>query len=200
MTAGGGKKENKSLTTGWHKRFDWGSLVLTLPMWIVILLMVILPILITLRTALSSATFIGVPSKFVGMKQFKRVLADSLFWDSLKRSAIWVIGNALLQTTVAFACALLVDRIKRGTMFQIIILTPWVIPTVSVALIGTWLMNANYGIVNYLLVESGLIKSPINAFGDPSMALLSLIILNSWRFFPFFFVVILGALKTVLPL
>jgi len=197
MAADGGRKEKRSQPKSLLKRFDWSSFLLTLPMWLVIIFMVVVPIILTFKTAFSSATFIGVSAKFVGLQQFRKVFADSLFWDSLKRSAVWVIGNAVLQTVVAFTCALLVDRMKRGTVFQIVILTPWVIPTVSVALIGTWLMNSNYGIVNYILLKSGLLKTPINAFGDPSKALFSLILLNCWRFFPFFFVVILGALKTV---
>lgn len=180
------------------KRLDWPSILLVLPFLLVIVLLVAWPIVVTARTAFTSATFIGVPAEFVGVEQFRRVLASSAFWDALGRSGIWVLGNALLQTLAALLLALAVNRVATATArVQILILIPWIIPTVAVAVIGTWLMNAQYGVVNYLLKQAQIITTSINAFGDPNIALQSLIVLNSWKWFPFFFVVILGALKTV---
>lgn len=180
------------------RRFDWSSLFLILPFVAILSLFFIFPVILTVRNAFSSLTFIGTPSVFVGFAQFERVISDRQFWDSLGRSGIWVIGNAALQTLVAFFFALLVHhKLSRSSWIQILILLPWIIPTVAVAVIGTWLMNTSFGVVNYILVQLGVVERAINAFGDPSLALGSLIILNSWRWFPFFFVVILGALKTV---
>lgn len=180
------------------KRLDWFSLLLVSPFILVLSLFIIFPVIMTARNAFTSVTFIGTPAVFVGFAQFERVITDQLFWESLGRSGIWIVGNALLQTLVAFFFALIVNhKLRNSTAIQILILLPWIIPTVAVAVIGTWLMNSSFGVVNYLLVQLGLIERAINAFGDPNLALVSLIILNSWKWFPFFFVVILGALKTV---
>jgi multiple sugar transport system permease protein len=178
--------------------FDWVSLILTLPFIALLTLLIVLPVLLTVRNAFTSATYIGLPGNFVGLQQFGRVLSDGLFWDSLGRSLIWVFGNAILQTVLAFFFALIVNqRIRGGSTIQILVMLPWIIPTVAVAVVGTWLMNSSYGVVNYALVQSGIIQSPLNAYGNPRIALISLIVLNSWHWFPFFFTVILGALKTV---
>ncbi len=177
---------------------DWASVVLVVPFVLVIVALVVWPVIVTARTAFTSATFIGMPVEFVGLDQFRRVLSASAFWDSLGRSGIWVLGNAVLQTVSALALALIFNRFSKSTAWlRVLILIPWIIPTVAVAVIGTWVMNAQYGVLNYLLKQIGLITTSINAFGSPDIALTSLIVLNSWKWFPFFFVIILGALNTV---
>ncbi len=182
------------------KRFDWVSFGLTIPFLILMVLFIVIPVALTVRNAFTSVTFIGVPGEYVGFDQFERVLRDSLFWASLRRSVTWVVSNAILQTLIAFFFALTINqRLRGGSVIQVLILLPWTIPTVAVAVVGTWLFNSSYGVVNYLLRQAGLIKIPINAFGDPHIAMRSLVALHSWHWFPFFFVVILGALKTVPP-
>jgi multiple sugar transport system permease protein len=191
-------KPNRTKAWPSLKRFDWISLILTLPFITLLVLLIALPMLLTVRNAFTSATFIGIPSEFVGFQQFSRVLSDKNFWDSLGRSLVWVIGNALLQTVLAFFFALIVNqKMRGGSTIQVVVMIPWIIPTVAVAVVGTWLMNSSYGVVNYALRTTGIVGTPINAFGNPSIALFSLIVLNSWHWFPFFFTVILGALKTV---
>lgn len=180
------------------KQFDWVSVALTVPMLLLLVMFIVFPVALTVRNAFTSVTFIGVPGEYVGLKQFERVIQDRAFWDSLKLSVVWVLGNALLQTLVAFFFALTINqRLRGGAVIQILILLPWTIPTVAVAVVGTWIFNSSYGVVNYILREIGLISIPINAFGNPDIAMRSLIGLHSWHWFPFFFVVILGALKTV---
>lgn len=184
--------------SGAHSRFDWASLALVTPFVLVLAVLIVLPVGLTVRNAFYSVQFIGRPAHYVGLAEFRSVLRDPVFWLSLKRSGLWVVGNAVLQTLVAFTFALVINARLRGTIFaQIMILLPWIIPTVAAAVIGTWLMNSSYGVVNYLLVKSHLVARAINAFGNPKIALWSLVALNSWHWFPFFFVVVLGALQTV---
>lgn len=170
---------------------------MVLPFVTVLVVLVALPVGIAVSTSFTNMRFIGMPADFVGLRQYQRVIQDELFWSSLGRSGLWVLGNAVVQTLTAFVFALALSRRARNTASQLFVLLPWIIPTVAVAVIGTWLMNSSYGIINYLLQRLGVIDVPINAFGDSDIALWSLILLNSWHWFPFFFVVILGALTTV---
>ena len=170
---------------------------MVLPFVAVLVVLVAVPVGIAVTTSFTSMRFIGMPAEFVGLRQYQRVFQDELFWDSLGRSGLWILGNAVLQTLTAFVFALALSRRARSTGSQLLVLLPWIIPTVAVAVIGTWLMNSSYGILNFLLQRAGLVDAPINAFGNSDIALWSLILLNSWHWFPFFFVVILGALTTV---
>lgn len=180
------------------RRVDWPALLMVAPFVIVLVVLVITPVVLAVRSSFTSVTFIGMGGDFDGLRQYRRVLSDPVFWGSLGRSGLWILGNALLQTIVAFIFALLLSRrsSRTGTI-QILVLLPWIIPTVAVAVVGTWLMNSSYGIVNHALKWLGVIDVSINAFGSTDLALWSLIVLNSWHWFPFFFVVILGALTTV---
>lgn len=181
-----------------QRSFDWSSVLLVIPFIAVLLIFTLIPIVMTIRDAFLSTAIIGAAGDFVGLRQFRRIVGDELFWSSLERSVRWVVGNAAIQTFVAFFFALVVNKkLRKRTGLQVLILLPWIIPAVAVAVIGTWMMNTSYGVINYLLRSVGLIDASINAFGDPDIALLSVTLLNSWRWFPFFFVVILGALKTI---
>ena len=170
---------------------------MVLPFVAVLVVLVAVPVGIAVSTSFTNMRFIGMPAEFVGLRQYQRVFQDDLFWNSLGRSGLWILGNAVVQTLTAFVFALALSRRVRSTGSQLLVLLPWIIPTVAVAVIGTWLMNSSYGILNFLLQRTGLVDAPINAFGNPDIALWSLILLNSWHWFPFFFVVILGALTTV---
>jgi len=179
------------------RSLDWVSILMVLPFVAVLVVLVAVPVSISVATSFTNMRFIGMPAEFVGLRQYQRVFQDELFWGSLGRSGLWILGNAVLQTLTAFVFALALSRRARTTGSQLLVLLPWIIPTVAVAVIGTWLMNSSYGILNFLLQRTGLVDAPINAFGNADIALWSLVILNSWHWFPFFFVVILGALTTV---
>ena len=72
---------------------------------------------------------------------------------------------------------------------------PWVIPTVAVAVIWQWMLNSNYGVIHHLLGEAGIdLGAP---FGNPTWALYTIILVNSWHWFPLVAVVIYGALATI---
>ncbi len=176
---------------------DWISLAMVAPFVTLLVALVAIPVFIAIGNSFTNMRFIGMPAEFVGFSQYRRVLQDDLFWNSLGRSGLWILGNAVIQTITAFVFALVLSKRGRGSGLQLMVLIPWIIPTVAVAVIGTWLMNGSYGIINYLVQRLGVVDAPINAFGDADIALWSLILLNSWHWFPFFFVVILGALTTV---
>jgi multiple sugar transport system permease protein len=72
-----------------------------------------------------------------------------------------------------------------------------VIPTVAVAIIWQWLLNSNYGVVNYLLQAVGVLTAPLNVFGAPAAALAGLILVNAWHWFPLSAVILFGALQTI---
>jgi multiple sugar transport system permease protein len=176
---------------------DWPALVMVLPFVLILVTLVVVPVGIAIGNSFTNMKFIGMPAEFAGLRQYRRVLTDPLFWNSLGRSGQWILGNALLQTIVAFFFALLLSRRSKNLGLQLAVLLPWIIPTVAVAVIGTWLTNSSYGLLPYVTNLLGIANESWNAFGSADRAMGSLIILNSWHWFPFFFVVILGALTTV---
>lgn len=166
------------------------------PVMIIMALAIAVPLFNTLWISFENQKVIGGQSDFVGLDTYALIIEDSSFWSALGRSGTWVLTNLVVQTVLAFATALLLQ--SKGwwaSSARVWILLPWVIPTISVVIIWQWMLNSNYGIIHWALREIGIdLGSP---FSDPGIALVSIILVNSWHWFPLATVVIYGALATV---
>ena len=120
---------------------------------------ILYPLIMSVLLSVQNIKVIGTPGQYVGLDNYERILDMPYFVDALKRSAIWVAGNAIAQTLLAFAAALILKQRFTGQRFaRIWIILSWVVPTVVVVIIWRWLLSASGGIVNYTLVNMGLIE------------------------------------------
>lgn len=78
-------------------------------------------------------------------------------------------------------------------------LIPWIVPIVVASILWRWMLNPDFGIVNVLLVKSGILESPVYWLGEVNTALYSCIFVNIWRSFPFYTIVFLAALRSIPP-
>ncbi|GAB3976863.1 sugar ABC transporter permease [Plantactinospora veratri] len=179
----------------WHTHLLGYGLVA--PLVLLMLGVIGYPLLNTVLLSLQDQGVVGSSSNFVGLDNYTEAFGDGAFWASIGRSGIWLAGNLLVQTLIAFGTALLIGRSGRwARASRTWVLIPWVIPTVAVAVIWQWLSNSNYGIVPKLAAAVGIdgLGSP---FGDSALAMPALILMNSWHWFPLGAVVIFGALRTI---
>jgi multiple sugar transport system permease protein len=159
---------------------------------------ILYPLVASVNLSVQNIKIIGTAGEYVGLKNYDYVLSSPYFEDALKNSAIWVVGNAVAQTLLAFAAALILKQRFTGHRFaRIWIILSWVVPTVVVVIIWRWLLSASGGIVNYTLESLGLISQPIGFFSTGRTAFLSVILINSWRWFPFNAVILLAALQRI---
>jgi multiple sugar transport system permease protein len=159
---------------------------------------ILYPLFSTFYLSVLDIKIIGSGGTFVGFDNYLRVLRLPRFWAASWRSLLWVLGNALLQTLLAFATALILQQKFVGRNFaRIWIILPWIVPTVVVVVIWRWLLTASGGIINYLLVYLGLVTKPIGFFSTGGRAFASVIAINSWRWFPFVTVILLAALVRI---
>ncbi|MEV2240326.1 sugar ABC transporter permease [Micromonospora sp. NPDC049891] len=155
------------------------------------------PLINTVLLSMQNQGVVGSQSTFVGFENYAQALTDGAFWAAIGRSGIWLFGNLLVQTLMAFGTALIIGgRSRWSRASRTWVLFPWVIPTVAVAVIWQWLSNSNYGIVPKIASAVGIdgLGSP---FGDSALAMPALILMNSWHWFPLGAVVIFGALQTI---
>jgi len=158
---------------------------------------ILYPLIASISLSTQDIKFIGTTGEYVGLDNYSRVLESPRFVEALQRSAIWVVGNAIVQTILAFATALtLKQRFTGNRVARIWIILSWIVPTVVVVIIWRWLLSAS-GIVNYLLVNLGIIDEPIGFFSTGNRALASVILINAWRWFPFNAVIFLAALQRI---
>lgn len=188
-----GLKKSNQKPISWEKVFGF---LLISPLLLILILTIGFPVISAVFSGFQDQRIIGSPSAFVGFDTYLKVIEDSSFWDALGRSGLWVAVNLVVQTVLAFSVAFSLQQNGRwSNSARTWVVLPWVIPTVAVAIIWQWLLNSNYGVLHYLFGEIGVdLGSP---FGDPATALFSVIIVNSWHWFPLGAVVIYGALSTV---
>lgn len=139
------------------------------------------------------------PTSFVGFRHYYRALfEEEIFWSSLGRTIVWTTGSVAGGYIVALALALLLNREIYGRgFFRALLLVPWVIPDAATALIWKWLYADQYGVINFLLIASGLVDRQIQWLADPSLAMVSVIAVQIWKLTPVMFIVLLAALQNV---
>jgi len=136
--------------------------------------------------------------RFAGFDNFRTLFADALFWKSFRNAAVWTGTSIVLQTVLGVALALLLHLPLRGiSIFRGLLLFPYIVPTVVIALILQWMLNPDLGIVNHALKEAGIIRDNVYWLSTPSMAMASTIALNVWKYTPFVTICVLARLQTI---
>ncbi|WP_188816913.1 carbohydrate ABC transporter permease [Calditerricola satsumensis] len=139
--------------------------------------------------------------QFVGLENYRNVWADLVAADStlrpiLVQTAIWTFVNVFFHFTIGLGLALLLNRPIRGrTVYRLLLLVPWAVPSFISALAWRWMFNGSYGFFNLVLTELGL--PPINWLGDPFWAMVAVIMTNVWLGVPFMMVTLLGGLQSI---
>ncbi|HQF71922.1 MAG TPA: sugar ABC transporter permease, partial [Promineifilum sp.] len=104
----------------------------------------------------------------------------------------------LLPFVIGFVVALILNTSIRGQgLLRSLFLLPWLIPTVVVSFLWMWIFNANYGVLNGLLRQTGLIVENINWLGHRERAMFAVIVAKSWNTFPWMAVMLLAGLQTI---
>ncbi|WP_291869755.1 sugar ABC transporter permease [Bradyrhizobium sp.] len=135
---------------------------------------------------------------YAGMSNFEFIFSDPLFWSSFGQGTVWTLLSILFQTVFGVGIALLLHRKLFGmAIFRGMLLFPYIVPTVVIALIWRWIFNPEIGVVNYGLLSVGLIGEPIYWLSTPTMAMASTIMLNVWKYTPFVVICVLARLQSV---
>ena len=126
------------------------------------------------------------------------LLSDSVFRLSVFNTILYTVVASALKFALGLWLALLLNQhLPCKSFFRAIILLPWVVPTVLSALAFWWMFDAQFSIISWILMEVGLISSPINFLGDPTNARASVIAANVWRGIPFVAISLLAGLQTI---
>ena len=178
-------------------RRTWTGYLYVAPLMLWLAFTILYPLISAVFLSVQDIKIIGTPGKFVGLANYTRLLTNDAFWESLLRSAGWVVGNAAVQTLAAFAAALMLNQRFRGRgAARIWIILSWIVPAVVVVIIWRWLLSSS-GVVNYLLTTLGIVGEPIGFFSTPRAAQASVILINAWRWFPFMTVTLLAGMQSI---
>jgi len=137
-------------------------------------------------------------SRFVGLGNYWKLLHDPVFWIALGHTAIWIGLTVPLQMGLGLITALLLNREFpwRG-LARALIIIPWALPSVVIALMWRWIYDPTTGVLNDLLLYLSIVQTAVPWLADPSVALYAVIATLTWQGFPFFAVMILAGLQGI---
>lgn len=134
---------------------------------------------------------------FVGLENYTALLTDGRFWSSLAVSMVYTISTVVLQVIIGLALALFVMGMKRGQgLFRLIAILPVVLSPAVVGMVWrTFMLQPEFGVVDFLSINAGLGSQ--NWLGDPTLAMISVIVIHTWQWTPFAFMVLLASLAAL---
>ncbi|WDR06164.1 sugar ABC transporter permease [Devosia rhodophyticola] len=136
---------------------------------------------------------------FVGLDNYSNLLSDSGFWSALLNTGIFTIGSVLGHLVVGMSLAMMVNadiHPRARTIFRSLLILPWIFTAAVVALNWQLLLNP-FGVINYWLGAAGIINEPLDWLGDANLAMWSLLLISTWRGYPFIMVSFLSGLQSV---
>ena len=132
------------------------------------------------------------------MDNYTALLASGDFWNAALNTLIWTVGTLMLQLVFGVAMALLLNQsIVFQSLARSLVLFPYFLSTVVAVLVWRWLFNDLYGILNHVLLIAGLIDAPVNWLGQMPNAMISIILVGAWKYFPFVVIVVLARLQSI---
>jgi multiple sugar transport system permease protein len=171
--------------------------LLLAPLVLWLLVTIALPIGYLVYLSFTTTGILGTAAEFAGLDNFRRLFAQPRFSQAGLNTLLWIIGNGLVQVTLAFTVArLLYRRTALNSFLQVWIILPWVVPGVAAVIIWRWMLSS-IGIVNYGLEASGVIVAPMSFFAQPTVAMATTVFINAWRWFPLLTVILLAALRNI---
>lgn len=143
-----------------------------------------------------------IPSKWIGLLNYKRVFSSSAIWNSLKATLYFSLFVLAGATIIGLSLALLLNRdFKWRSLARTLLAIPWAIPFFVSALLFRWLFDQQYGLVNYILRSLSIVRVNVGWLSSsPLLAMLSISTAFVWRLYPFNMVNFLAALQTIDPI
>jgi multiple sugar transport system permease protein len=134
---------------------------------------------------------------WIGLENYLEMFKDARFWYSIRLTAIYTVVTVVLQVVVGLGLAMAFLRGFRGQgLMRVSVLLPMILAPVVVGLAWrTLILTPEYGILDYISISLGFGSKPW--LGDPTWALISVIIIHTWQWTPFAFLVFLASLNAM---
>jgi trehalose/maltose transport system permease protein len=146
---------------------------------------------------LEAARLIGFENFLVRIDgEWYGVLVDPLWWNAVWNTLYFAIVSVSIETVLGFAIALVLNHSFRARGWvRAAVLIPWAIPTVVSAQMWGWMMHDQFGILNHMLLATGLISERLAWTADSDLLMTSVILVDVWKTTPFMALLILAALQ-----
>lgn len=179
-------------------RYRWLGAALIAPTVLIFSAVIVYPLVSAIYLSLFSIYTPTMEGEWAGLDNYSRLLAGGEFWRSLANNVIWTVGTLVLQMVFGIAVALMLHRnMLFRSLARSLVLFPYLLSTVVAVLVWRWLFNDLYGVLNQMLMWSGLVDMPVDWLGSMPNAMISLIFVGAWKYFPFVVIAVLARLQTI---
>lgn len=172
----------------------WYGAFFLLPALIYIFTIVIYPLLYSLYASFTDMRLTFPVTRFSGLDTYAATLGNEIFHDAIVVTVIFLAAAIVAETVLGFLLALSFSRMQ-GThpIMRALIMLPLIATPVTVGLVWKLMLNSDFGIINQLTDALGIAR--ILWLADPTMAVVSIVLMDVWQWTPFMFLIMLAGLE-----
>jgi ABC-type sugar transport system permease subunit len=177
--------------------------LLILPTVLALLMFSVYPFISGILYSFTDIKFVGGVAEWVGLDNFERLFTGTVssaayFARAFRQNILWTVSVILGQLVLGYTTALLLNEKLPGRgIFRTLIMLPWAIPSVVMALTWQWLYDPFFGLINYYLKAFGLIDNYKIWVGQPNSTIWPLVVVAVWRGLPFMALMLLSGLQSI---
>lgn len=176
------------------------GLLFVAPAALFLVVFVAYPVLDAIRLAFMSTDILTDTSRFAGTRNFEEIANSPKMWPIFWNTAVWTFWSLLGQFGLGLAAALAINRDIPGmAIIRTVLLLPYVVPVIALALFWRWMLDGSFGIIAFALQAGGLLPPDQSPLAQPDTAMTSVILANVWRGFPFVMISYWAALQSIPP-
>lgn len=178
-------------------RIRFGLLMLT-PAIVIMVVFVAYPVISTVWSSFTNAKIQTQLPKFVGLDNYIKAFKDPLVRTSMVFTIGFTVIATTLETVLGMILALIMNRKFKGQgLVRAIILIPWAIPTIVSGMMWQFMFAEGYGIINQLLLKSGMISASIPWLTNAGWSFLAIVIADTWKTSPYMSLMLLSGIQTI---
>lgn len=148
--------------------------------------------------AYDASSFYTGEAPFVGLDNYAALMQERVFWSSVRNTLLFTVGSIAGQFLIGLVLATFFRRrFPLSTTLRSLLLLPWLLPAIVATALWRSLMDQDAGAINTVLKALGLVEQGIPFLSSPSVALISVIIVNVWIGIPFNVAILYGGLQQI---
>ncbi len=176
----------------------WADYMYVLPALIVMAIVILYPLFQVIWLSFHYTSPYGGAVSFVGFENYADAVQDEHFGIVVRNSLIWTFFSTLFALVLGMISAILLSRpIRFRGFFRSVLFIPYIISAVTAAFVWKWMYHADFGVISGMLINLGLIKTPIKFIDSTQLVMPSVIVANVWKEFPFAMIMLLAGLQTI---
>lgn len=180
------------------RRYALLGAMLIAPTVLIFCAVIVYPLVSALYLSLFTIFTPTLKGDFVGLGNYAKLASSPEFWISLRNTMVWTVLTLSLQIVFGVLAALMLHQnMAFRALARSLILFPYFVSTVVAVLVWRWLFNDLYGVLNYVMLTAGLIKMPLDWLGSMPNAMISIVLVGAWKYFPFVVIAVLARLQTI---